>query len=315
MIQTLALLALIFTLGAAVLTSGVLSARAALDRFVAQETALALRDALASYVTDIRTIVAAQGASGPWPSSQQDDPYAHAAANPQALCSSGPAGAACPFRYALAWTIDGHSNANANANGGPGVGGAAVASNVQRSVIDEERVAGSVTVRILDRTGNVVAERTRSVTLRVFDAEPYAVVAGVREWTVLEGTRAAAQGDDGGTPPRDGTAELADELAPDPAHPDRYRDTRIKVDMDCAEQSAHFDEGDAFADNDPSGDDGLPWGVSGHAFEAPCAPTYAQHITLNAPGGSAYPSNPFPINAFAQANWTTGDENGSAWSP
>jgi hypothetical protein len=309
MLQTLTLVAIIVTLGCAVLTSGALSARATYERLVAHETDLALRDALARYLTDVRVIVAAQGAGGPWPASAQTDPFPHAGARAEALCAAQ-APVRCPFAYELTWTIDGHSEAS---NGG--ANGPALARALQRSVIDEERIAGSVSVRVLDPAGTVIAARTRAVTVRVFDAAPYAIVAGVRESTVLAGTRTAAQGDDGGTAPRDGTAELADEPAPDPAHPDRYRDTRIKVDMDCAEASPHFDENDPFADDDPAGDDGLPWGVSGAAFEVPCAPAYAKSITLNAPPGSTYPANPFPIDAFAQAGWTTGETSDGAWSP
>jgi hypothetical protein len=311
MIQTLALVAVIFTLGCAVLASGALAARTAMDRFVAHETSLALRDAVTRFTTDIRAIVAAQGASGPWPASQASDPYPHAGVQPEALCRSDAGAPACPFFYTLAWTVDGHSNPG----GPPATGATDVANNLQRSVIDEERIAGSVTVRVTDRGGRVVAARTRTVTLRVFDAAPYAIVSGVRELTTLDGTRDAAQGDSGGTDVRDGTGILADEPAPDPAHPDRYRDTRIKVDMDCAEESPGFNESDPFADDAPAGDDGLPWGVSGTAFEVPCAPTYAQQITQNAPAGLPYPTNPFPIDAFAQATWTTGDAGSSAWSP
>lgn len=311
MLQTLALVAIIFTLACAVLESGALAARTAMERLVAHETDLALRDAVARFTTDVRAIVAAQGASGPWPASQPEDPYPHAGSRPEALCSSDSGTASCSFSYTLAWTIDGHSNAN----GSPVAGDADVANNLQRAVIDEERIAGSVTVRVTDRNGRVVATRTRTVTLRVFDAVPYAVVSGVRELTTLDGTRDAAQGDNGGTDVRDGTGALADEPAPDPAHPDRYRDTRIKVDMECAEESSGFDESDPFADNAPAGDDGLPWGVSATAFEVPCAPTYAQQITQNAPAGRPYPSNPFPIDAFAPANWSTGDAGNSNWSP
>jgi hypothetical protein len=311
MIQSLALVAVIFTLACAVLASGALAARTALERFVAHETELALRDAVARFTTDVRAIVAAQGASGPWPASQANDPYPHAGQQPLTLCSSDAGAPACPFAYTLAWTIDGHSNAG----GVPAAVGSDVASNLQRSVIDEERIAGSLTVRVTDRDGRVVAARTRTVTLRVFDAAPYAVVSGVRDLTTLAGTRGAAQGDSGGTDARDGTGVLADEPAPDPAHPDRYRDTRIKVDMNCAEESPGFNESAPFTDDAPAGDDGLPWGVSGTAFEVPCAPTYAQQITQNAPAGRPYPVNPFPIDAFAQATWTTGDAGSSAWSP
>jgi hypothetical protein len=311
MIQTLALVAVIFTLACAVLGSGALAARTAMDRFVAHETSLALRDAVARFTADVRAIVAAQGASGPWPASQANDPYPHAGSQPEALCASDSGAAPCPFFYSLAWTIDGHSNAD----GSPAAGDAGVANNVQRAVIDEERVAGSVSVRVTDRSGRVVAARSRTVTLRVFDAAPYAVVSGVRELTTVDGTRAAAQGDSGGTDVRDGTGVLADEPAPDPAHPDRYRDTRIKVDMKCAEESPGFNESEPFADDAAAGDDGLPWGVSGTAFEVPCAPTYAQQITQNAPAGQPYPSNPFPIDAFAQANWSTGDAGSGNWSP
>jgi len=311
MIQTLALVAVIVTLGCAVLAGGTLAARTQLDRFVAHETDLALRDAVARFTADVRTIVAAQGASGPWPASQQTDPFPHAGSRPQALCGSDAGAGVCPFTYAFTWTIDGQTNAGA----GPPPGGPDVANNLQRAVIDEERIAGSVSVRVTDRDGNVVAARTRTLTLRVFDAAPYAVVSGVRELTTLDGTRSAAQGDSGGTGSRAGTGILADEPAPDPAHPDRYRDTRIKVDMDCAEASPGFSESNPFADDAPAGDDGLPWGVSGTAFEVPCAPTYAQQITLNAPTGLPYPANPFPINVFAQSTWSTGDAGSSAWSP
>ncbi len=311
MIQTLALVAVVVSLGLAVLASGAISARAALARFAAQSMDVALHDSLVRFTSDVRAIVAAQGASGPWPGSQQSDPYPHDPAALQPVCAGTPETKACPFAYTFAWSIAGHTNASvAVAPGGPDT-----AENLQRAVIDEERVAGSVTVRLLDRHGQLVATRTRFVTLRVFDTAPYAIVSGVRESDTLDGTRTAAQGDTGGTPARAGAGVLADAPSPDPANPDRYRDTRIKVDMDCVEQSPSFDENNPYADNSTAGDDGLPWGVSGSAFEVPCNPGYANQITQNAPPGKEYPTNPFPLDAFAQASWATGDNSNGAWSP
>lgn len=311
MIQVLALVAVIFTLALAALTSASLAARAALDRFAAHATDAALRDALARYTSDVRAIVAAQGASGPWPASPQTDPFPHDTSLPQPLCSDESLTKACPFSYTSSWTIDGHTNAAA----GGTAAGPDTANNLQRAVIDEERIAGSVSVRLTDRRGNVVAERTRFVTARVFDAAPYAIVSGMRETTTVNGWFAAAQGDSAGTPARSDGAGLADAAAPDPSNPDRYRDTRINVEMDCVEESSPFDESDPFADNAAVGDDGLPWGVSGRAFEVPCNPTYANQIMQNAPSGRPYPSNPYPVNDFAQSSWTTGDASDGSWSP
>jgi hypothetical protein len=115
---------------------------------------------------------------------------------------------------------------------------------LQRRLVDEQRVAATVTVTVEAARGDVLARRERLVTLRVLDTPPYALVDGELDTSVaLDVPPGAAQGDvaAGGTLP-------------------------VNVKMAC-------ERVDPANDASPAANSGLPWGVTANnhaAHEALC---------------------------------------------
>jgi hypothetical protein len=188
-------------------------------------------------------------------------PASATASTPLALCTSANV---CPYTYVVSATITAASGSGA---------GADVAPSLQAAAIDEQRVSAVVSAAVSDATGAVVGTRSRSLTYRVFAASPYAVIAG--------SSAGADPGDTGGAVPD--TAE------------DAAADTRIHVRLTCRTVIANV--APFQNDQQPAGNDGLPWGNAPHAaYETPCTVPEA------------------PADAFADGRWTNGDVNASGWS-
>jgi hypothetical protein len=181
------------------------------------------------------------------------------------------------------------------------IGGPDPVANLQ-TALRENRVSGEIVATITDSGGAIVATESRSVTVRVFDAAPFAVLTGNRDVLASAGSTQAEEGDTGGYID---PSHYQYRATPNPAQPASLKDTSIRVTMACSNSDQNKNENDAFADNNPPGNDSLPWGLNGgHGFETPCAPTY--------PFSS---SPPIPTNALLQQNneYNVGNFEGSGW--
>jgi|GEM_PF-2327304 hypothetical protein len=173
-----------------------------------------------------------------------------------------------------------------------------VAQNVQTSSLgQEQRLSAVLSIELHGAAPAyaLLAKRSRLLTLRIFSAEPYAIVDATRDLATAEDATGAAEGDPAGRP-----AAPGDATTPDPAQPDSYHDTTIKVRHRCA--------GPDTGGVDP-GTFGYQWGNGGSpAIDSLCAPT--------APPWATSPAPPAPGDgdAFATRQWANSNANQSGWT-
>jgi len=254
LVPILFIIALLAALSGAVLENARQAADAALEAQVARSATAALTGGVADFTHGLAAFVARHGTHGPWPASAIPS-------TPLPLCTDA---TVCPYTYVVRATITAASD---------GGGGTDLARNLQAAAIDEGRVSAVVSAAVSDATGAVIGTRSRYLTYRVFDAPPYAVIAG--------SSATAGPGDTGGAGPGAGGIAAAD--------------TRIHVRLTCRTAIANVVP--FVNDQQPAGNDGLPWGNAAHAaYEAPCTASDA------------------PADAFADGRWSNGDVNASGWS-
>jgi hypothetical protein len=267
------IVAFMLALTGALLENSMRGAKAALGAAVARYSDITMADAVADFTHGLAGVVERNGAGGPWSSEPSTS------ALKSACAAETPA--SCPFHYRIRATITAGSSSAA-------AGGADAASNLQAAVINEQRVSARVTVTIVGSTGATLGTRTRFLTYRVFDTTPYAVISGSRDSAAAIGAASAAQGDSGGAP---GTSGV------DPASPaaSGFDDTRIHVRLTCRtiiKGVVPFTN-----DQQPAGNDGLPWGNAAQAaYEAPC------------------PAADAPADVFRDERWGNGDTNATGWT-
>jgi len=290
LLQTLVSLAIVASLAGAILTSTLVAAKVALHERAAREVQLALARGTNEFTVWAADFVQRHHADGQWPVE---------------TTMHGSPGEAISFR------VTGSTTAGpAGSLAGPDV-----ALNLETAV-DEQRVAGEVTASVRAADGSVVGSGTRDVTLRVFDAAPWAVVTGIRDVGAVLGSVHAAQGDTGGV---DGAnADGGGTATPDPSHPAADTDTRIRVTMTCVNSDANADQAHPFRDNWPPGNNGMPWGVQAvhGAYEAPCVPEYGYVPGHGPPTDAELPhGGEYSVGSFAPATaWSNGSAtSASAW--
>jgi len=194
-------------------------------------------------------------------------------------------------------------------------------SNAQNlaATIDEQRVSATIAVRITDPTGRtLLADRSREVTARIFNASPYVVITGSRDSTTAAGSVHAAEGDTGGAVPTtiDGHSFMVKE--PNRTHPSAFTDTRVRTSVDCGNSRSTFDQQNPLsaADQGVLVDHSIrPFGNQDWSYEAPCAPTYAID---NSAAPSAY-ATPLGSVYYADSDlhshaWRKGDQGSSSFA-
>jgi hypothetical protein len=265
------IVAFIVTLTGAVLENNLRAAKGTLNAAVARFSDVTMTDGVADFTHGLARVVRLNGAGGPW----SFEPSTSALKSSCAAALT----ADCPFRYRIRATITAGSGSAASGAGDS-------ASNLQAAIINEQRVSASVTVTIVGSTGATLGTRTRFLTYRVFDTAPYAVISGSRDSATVNGAASAAQGDSGGA---------AGTPVADAASPGGFDDTRIHVRLTCRtiiENVVPFSN-----DQQPAGNDGLPWGNAAQAaYEAPC------------------PAVDAAADIFRDEQWGNGDTNSSGWT-
>jgi hypothetical protein len=285
LLQALLTVALLAVLAGALLTNSLLQANVAAHQMAVRLTTTALARGTSDFVTWAQTYVAQHGAATAWPPTTVTEPA-------QPACAA--AATTCTTFATIAYAVAGSS---ATATSGPDP-----AENLQ-SALHENRISGTVTATITNQNGTVLATRTRLLTVRVFDAAPYAVVTGAREASAMAGSVSAAEGDEGGY--RD-TTLFSGRATPDPSKPMTVKDTTVRVTMTCANSASNSNETEPMLDNNQPGNDDKPWGVSGgQAFEAPCSPSYLFSSTPPIPADAfVSENNVYDVSAFNSASWS-----------
>jgi hypothetical protein len=172
------------------------------------------------------------------------------------------------------------------------------ALNLQTSTLgQEQRFSAIVSIELhgANAASALLAKRSRLLTLRVFSVPPFAIVDGVRDVATADDATGAAEGDPAGIP-----AAPGDVATPDPARPDNYRDTTIKVRHQCAGPDNGADPGTF----------GHQWGLGGApGIDSACAPTPPPWATSPAP-----PPPPGNGDTFAARQWGNSNLNQSGWT-
>jgi hypothetical protein len=204
MLQTLFLLAAIGLTVSTILEAQLLFAKAAGKRIAESYAVAGAPRAQAFLLRQVAGEIAANGPS--------------ATLSPPPLPADCVSPTVCGLRITAQYTVTG-STAIA--------GGAATAENLQTAnLAGEQRVAVQMAVDVIDEAGNIVAARTTYVTLRTFAAPPYAAFDGTLDAAADAATD--AEPDTAGCDPANpGTC--------DPAATGPVDDTRIHVQLTCAE--------------------------------------------------------------------------------
>lgn len=313
LIQSLVIIAAMVVLSGAILTSTLVTAKASLHHTLLAKTQTAMNDATAAFIGAAASDVRKYGTEQPWPSPTPSS---------QAMCgnASSPAGASvpCPFLAVASWRVTGRTSAAPVSFPSPMAGSATSNAQNLAATIDEQRVSATIAVRITDPTGRtLLADRSREVTARIFNASPYVVITGSRDSTTAAGSVHAAEGDTGGAAPSK-LEEYYMPQSPDAKYPAQFTDTRIRTTVDCKNSSTTFDQNEPHA----TVDFGLnvnhsvrAFGNQDWAFEAPCDPKYLVDDSSAPSGyatpiGSLYVANPTPVDL----RWRKGDYNPSSFA-
>jgi len=318
LIQSLLLIATMLIVGSALLTSTLVSAKAAFHRAVIQKSETAMSDATAQFVTWAQNHVSKYGTEAAWPTGTQpqsgpisDDLCNGRVTSVPAQTSASSPSSTCPLMATMEWTVTGSSAAST----GRGAQTAAISSAQNLSVsLDEQRVSATVTAIITNASGKTVfANHSRELTARIFDATPYVAVTGTRDVSTEVGDIHASEGDTGGY--RDAgsgkTSSTQNENSPA-----SLTDTRIITTIDCSNTQSENDQNDPLADGtNVSFDRSVrPFGNLAWAFEAPCAPQYKINVTGAPSDYSAAQGRVYASSAATTESWRKSDENSSAYS-
>ncbi len=271
LLQVLLSVVLIALLAGALLASALVNVKVAAQQAVVRITGTALARGTDEFVNWAQDYVAQRGAATTWPSTPVTD-------QPQAACATT---TACNTFATIVYGVVGSSAAGAS--------GPDPAQNLQ-SALHENRISGTVTATITDQNGTIIGSRTRLVTVRIFDAPPFAVLSGARDVSTIAGSAQAGQGDTAGY--RVASSFYQSQATPNPSNPSAVKDTSILV---------------TFTDNTAPGNDSEPWGVSGGtAFEAPCAPTYSFSSNPPIPADAEIPANNvYEVGGFTSSSWSS----------
>ena len=315
LLQTLPLLAMIFVLGLGLVTSQLVAVRYTVQHAASRDIGLADDGAVIDVTRNIAQYVHDNGSTeGPWKSPTEPT-------QKESTCAGQVTDQVCLYTT-YRWRFTGASRSAPSRFGGstPQSGsGQSQAVNLQRALIDEQRVSVQIIATINTARGDQLGDRTRDVTFRIFNAAPYAVAVGSYDVNSELGSAKATQGDTGG----DHQTELANsgvERHPDPQNPDHFKDTTIHVAVTCQNSPQNMSS-DPYANNHlayagPNAPN-LPWGVTAHAYETPCLqPRYSQ---LESPPAGA---QPYPTNedyTLSQASpppeiWNNGEGTPGAWT-
>ncbi len=284
LMHSMAVVLLLTTFTATILMQSLVASKIALQTAVSRYLEAETSDGIADLTTGIQYYVKHAGAAGPWQIANGESRSPQRSACGEALATEQ-----CPYVYDVAARITGSST------GSHGDGGTDVAWNLQSSVVDEQRVSAQVTVRLYaHESQRMLGSRTRYLTYRVFNSAPYAIVSGVRDGTTINGLASSAQGDTSGTVSATlvSGAQHGDVLQPNVLYPERYRDTTVKVRIECAtmNDTAHLQSA--------PGNEGTPWGTSSSGFELPCSAGIFDSLD----------------KLSSQRSWQNGNMNSTGWS-
>ena len=320
LIQSLLLIATMLIVGSALLTSTLVSAKAAFHRAVIHKSETAMSDATAQFVSWAQNYVTKYGTEAPWPTGMQpqsgpisEDLCTGKVLSGNALGAPGasPSNGTCALMATMEWTVTGSSATTALRP----VQTAATSTAQNLSVsLDEQRISATLTVIITNASGKTVfANHSRELTARVFDASPYVAVTGTRDVSSEVGDIRASEGDTGGF------RELRNAYAssgPNEQAPASLSDTRILTTIDCTNSAGNDNQTDPYVDRNNVYFDRSTrtYGNLAWAYEATCAPKYEIN-TAGAP--SEYEpaqNNVYLSRAAATKTWQKSDENAGGYS-
>lgn len=275
LVQGLLLVAVIVLISGSIITSTLVTAKAALSHSITAQAHTAMSDATADFVAWAQARVRASNAHASWsPKTVSGKPDT---TEFRPLCSASRVASAtdpeCKHAESISWIVTGTTDGAPPAADSGGKYDGAFAENMSRPV-DEQRISAVISVDVDSMNGRqTFASMSREVTARVFDAAPYVVITGMREASANNGSISTGQGDSGG---RMGQYINKTKQTPDPREPYRYTETRITASVNCentpdvnSSDPAHPYPGKVAQILEAGRDGDMDW-----QFQTPCVPTY-----------------------------------------
>jgi len=317
LIQSLLLIATMLIVGSALLTSTLVSAKAAFHRAVIHKSETAMSDATAQFVTWAQNYVEKYGTEAAWPNSMQpqngplsEDLCTGRVVSGNTQPSSPSPGGTCPLAATMEWTVTGSSAALRSA---AQTTATSTAQNLSVS-LDEQRVSATLTVIIANASGRTIfANHSREVTARIFDASPYVAITGTRDVSTEVGDIHASEGDTAGF------RELRNpyvSVGTNNRAPASLSDTRILTAIDCANSAANDNQANPYADGNSVYFDRSrrAYGNVAWVYEAACAPKYSINSTGAPEEYQPAQDNVYLSSAASTKPWQKSDENAGGYS-
>jgi len=304
LLQSLLVIATTVVLASTILLSALVSAKTSLHQEMTRKAETAAADGTAAFVAWAQSIMAKNALTN-----SNDWPTKPPAPIREELCAPGtlPPGGKCAFVAATDWTVTGKSATSDAA----GVWATSSLITNASTTLDEQRISATITTTVTSRDHNSTAsERTRQLTLRTLQANPYIVVTGVHDENAAYGTTDASEGDTAGFARSDQSLAAGNErAAPDSARPSDYTNTTLRAEATCTNSFAS-DGADPYKLRlVPAFKHLRKYGNADWAFESQCKPKYRITENLPKPTWSPPPSEHFLSDYASTFDWSKDDAN------
>jgi len=320
LIQSLLLIATMLIVGSALLTSTLVSAKAAFHRAVIHKSETAMSDATAQFVTWAQNHVSKYDTEAAWPTGMQPQsgPMNEDLCTGKVLSGNAPPQAAglpanstCPLMATMEWTVTGSSATPVLRSAQTAA--TSTAQNLSVS-LDEQRISATLTVIITNASGKTVfANHSRELTARIFDASPYVTATGTRDVSSEVGDIHGSEGDTAGFHQ---TEQGGFSATPTPSNPAAYTSTQIITEINCSNSPANDNQTNAAVD-----DNGVyfdrserSYGNLAWAFEAPCLPQFQINVAGAPADYKPATGNTYGTGSAADKAWRKSDENAANYS-
>ncbi len=309
LLQAMLMLAALLVIGSALLTSTLVSAKAAFHQTIQRKSETAMNEATADFVTWAQEHVKNDGLNqtSVWSAVPQQEP-------PAPTCASGDSVSpatdieGCSLMRQIRWNVTGYTGDVQNNAASQGLSEASALATAQ----EEQRVSATVSVVITDKTGQLTYDnRSREITARLFHAFPYVAVSGSKDVLSATGDRNSSEGDTAG---HENTRLVFEQNPSARTLPATNSNTTIVTTIDCANTAQDASSDPLLDDNEVTFSALRSYGNLVWAYEVPCKSRQPIDPATIPQGYTPPNSSDFMSNAQRNLMWFKRDDDNSSFS-